>query len=181
MSKTVKNWMMRDYQSRLDGVENAVVVSLRGVPANDNNRLRLGLSEKSIRITVVRNNLARRAFQDTPLSGISPLLDGPSALAYGGESVVDVARELVRWSKDIDNLEVKGGLLEGALFEGEAGVEALSNYPTRSEAIGNIVGLGLSSGQKLVSQARSPGSNLMGIVKTIQEKLEKGETIEKAA
>jgi len=179
MSKTVKELLMRDYQDRLEGVENALVVSIRGVPANDNNRLRQGLEEKSIRITVVRNNLARHAFADTPLAGISPLLEGPAALAYGAETVVDVARELVSWAKEIQNLELKGAILDGQLFEGEAGVDALSKYPTRTEAIGNAVTLVLSPGRNLMAQVAGPGGRLMGIVKAIEEKLEEGEEITK--
>ena len=35
MSKTVKELMIRDYQGKLDDVEDALVISIRGVPALD--------------------------------------------------------------------------------------------------------------------------------------------------
>lgn len=180
MSKTIKEFMMRDYQSLLEGVDDALVLSLRGVPANDNNRLRLGLAKKNIRVTVVRNNLARNAMKDTGLAGVGELLEGPSAIAYGAESVVDVARELVKWAKEIQNLELKGAILDGELFRGAAGVDALSKYPTREEAVGKVVTLVLSPARKLAGQIKGPGSRLASIVKAIEEKLEKGEAIAKA-
>ncbi len=177
MSKPVKQMMIRDYTDRLKGVENALVVSIRGVGANDNNKLRVGLAKRDIKVVVVRNALARRAIEGSALDGLSAMLEGPSALAFGGESVIDVARELIKWAKDVQNLELKGAILDGDVFEGAAGVERLSKYPTRDEAIAQDVTLILSPGRRLMGAIQGPGGRVMGIVKTIQEKLEKGETV----
>jgi large subunit ribosomal protein L10 len=179
MSKPVKNMLIRDYQERLGDTSDALVVSIRGIGANDNNKLRQELASKDIRITVVRNNLHKHAFGDTPLGNLEPVMKGPSALAYGAESVVDVARELVKWAKEIEHLELKGAILDGELFEGEEGVERLSKFPTREEAIAQTVTLILSPAQKLVGAVKGPGSALASILKSIEEKLEKGETIAK--
>ncbi len=177
MSKTVKEFLVRDYKDILGDVEEALIVSIRGVDANTNNRMRLGLAKKNIRITVVRNSLVRRAVEGSPLAALSDLFEGPSALAYGAESVVDVARELVKWAKEVEALELKGAILDGEVFRGKAGVVALSKFPTRDEAIAKVVTLVLSPGGKLVSQLKGPGSTLASILKSIEEKLEKGETI----
>lgn len=179
MSKAVKELLMRDYRERLDGVDDALVISIRGMPANDNNRLRLGLARKQIRVTVVRNSLVRKAITDTGLAGLDSMLEGPTAFAYGAESVVDVARELVTWAKQIKNLELKGAILDGELFEGAAGVMELSKYPTREEAIAQAVTLVLSPGRNLMAQVKGPGSRLVGLIKAIQTKLEDGEAIAK--
>ncbi|MCR9216275.1 MAG: 50S ribosomal protein L10 [bacterium] len=181
MSKPVKNWMMRDYQELLEGQDSALLISVRGISANDNNRLRKELAKKEISVTVIRNNLAKHAFSESPLSGLSPLLEGPSALAYGAESVVDVARELVKWAKDVENLELKGAVLDGVLFEGEAGVKRLSDFPTREEAQAKVVSVVLAPAQNLVGAATAPAKNIAGILKTIEERLEKGEAIAKVS
>lgn len=179
MSKTVKEFMMRDYERWIEGCDNALVVSIRGVPANENNRLRQELARQNIAIHVVRNTLAKKVFAETSLAGLSPLLDGPSAIAYGGETVVDAARELVKWAKEVENLELKGAILDGELFEGPDGVERLSKMPTREEALSQAVTLVLSPGQKLVGQIKGPGSRVVGIIKSIEERLENGEEIAK--
>lgn len=179
MSKTVKELMIRDYQGKLDDVEDALVISIRGVPALDNNRMRVELAKQDIRVTVVRNNLAMHAVKGKPLAALEPLLSGPTALAYGAESVVDVARAMVEWAKKLENLELRGAVLDGTLYEGRAGIERLSKFPTRAEALSNTVTLILSPAQKLMGQVKAPGGNVVGILKTIQEKLEKGEAIAK--
>jgi len=185
MSRPVKNWMIRDYKSILEQTlgdsEDVLLVSVRGIGANDNNAMRQELAEKQIHITVVRNNLAKKAFADSSLSALSPLLKGPSALAYGGETVVDVARALVDKAESVAGLELKGAVLDGELFEGEEGVKALSKFPTRDEAIAKVVTVILSPGRNVAGAAGGPAAGIAGILKSIEEKLENGEAIEKIA
>jgi len=179
MSKPIKNMMVADYRRRFDGVSNALLVDIRGIEANENNSLRQGLHASGIHITVVRNKLARDAFKDTTLDVLSSALDGPSAMCYGGDSVVEVARELVDWAKKIKQLELKGACLDGEFFDGHDGVKRLSTFPTRDEAQAKVVQLVLSPAGNVLGAAKSAGSNVMGIVKEIQERLENGEEIAK--
>ena len=181
MSKLVKGMMIREYQSRLEGVDDALLISIRGISSNTTNEIRSGLLAKDIHVTMIRNALAKKACEGTGLESLGPLLEGSSTLAYGAESVVDVAREMVELLKSHPDLELKGAVLDGLLFEGEAGVEALSKYPTREEAIGNVVTLVVSPARKLVGAIKGPGSNLAGIVESIEDKLEKGEAIAKVS
>jgi len=181
MSKSIKEMMVREYRDRFDGLSQALLVDIRGIEANENNSLRLGLHSQDIRITVLRNNLARDAFGGTDLEALIPSIDGPTALCYGGESVVDVAREIVSWAKKVEHLDLKGAILDGELFEGEAGVKLLSTFPTREEAQAKVVQLMLSPAGNLVGASLSPGRNIMGIVKEIRERLEDGKTIEQTA
>ncbi len=180
MSKTVKDFLMRDYKDRLEGVEDAVVVSIRGIPANENNELRTSLAEKNISVMVVRNSLARTAFKDTTLENLSPVFEGPSALAFGGETVIDVAREVVDWAKKVEQLELKGAVLDGELYAGEEGVKQLSKFPTREEALAEAVTLILSPGRNLMGAVTGPGAKLLAVVEAIKTKLEDGEEITKA-
>lgn len=179
MSKPVKELIMRDYRDRLGDTEDVTVITLRGVDANRNNAIRAGLASKDIHVTVVRNNLFMRTFKGTSLEKLEPVLTGSNAVVYGAESVVEVAREIVELAKQHEEIELKGAILDGILFEGDAGVKALSKYPTRDEAIAQDVALLLGPGRKLVGALKGPGGRLMGIVKAVEEKLEKGEEIAK--
>jgi large subunit ribosomal protein L10 len=179
MSKTVKQMILHDYADRFKEESDVAVISIRGVGANDNNELRSSLRAKDIKVSVIRNSLARRQFAGGALEAITPMLNGPAALAYGGASVVEVARELVELVEKFPDLELKGAVLDGELFEGEAGVKALSKLPTREEAIAQTVQLFLSPAQNLVAGIMGPGRNLASLVKAIEEKLEKGEEIAK--
>jgi len=185
MSKVIKGLIMRDYKSRIanDAAQwpDAMVIGIRGVKAVDTTNLRHTLAKKNIKITVVQNALARKVFEGTNLDGLKDLLTGSSALAYGGESVVEVAREIVGAIAKLPALELKGAILDGIVFKGKKAVEELSKYPTKDEAIGSVVTLVVSPGRKLLGQLQGPGSKVAGLIKAIEEKLEKGEAISKVA
>lgn len=181
MSKTMKGLIIKDYQARLEGLSDAAVISIRGVSSNDTNKLRAKLREKKIKVSVVRNTLAMKAFEGTGLTGLAPLMQGANALAYGGASVVEVARELIKLIEAMPAVELKGAVLDGQLFSGKKGVEELSKFPTREEALGQTVTLLLGPARKLAAQIQGPGSTIAGLVKAIETKLEKGESIAKLA
>ncbi len=172
MSKPVKNVITAAYKKRFAGIDGAVLINIRGIKSNDNNKLRAGLSSKKIKVTVVKNSLVKRAVGGTALDAITKLLDGPCAVVYGGESVVNVARELIAQVKDIPGLEFKGALMEGQLFPPDQ-VAALSKYPTKVEAQAQVVTLVLSPARKVVGQIVSAGRRTASLVKAVIEKKEK--------
>ncbi len=182
MSKPVKNLIAQQYKSMFDGVSGAVIVDIRGITANTTNEMRSSLAEKQIKVTVVKNSLAKRAFAGHDLEPLGDLLDGACTMVYPvGEdaSAVTVARELVDWAKKVKELQFRGAILDGTVF-GADEVTKLSEFPTKEESKAKIVQVFLSPAQNLVSASLSPGKNIAGILKTIQEKLEAGETIAKA-
>ncbi|MEM7516628.1 MAG: 50S ribosomal protein L10 [Planctomycetota bacterium] len=169
MSRPVKELMMRDYQERLGDLEDAVVVRMRGIDSNTTNKIRRDLQGKEIRVTLVRNKLFLKAFEETKLTALAPVLEGQNTVAYGAESVVHVAREFVELLKEHPEVELRGAVLDGTLFEGEDGVKALSKFPTRDEALSQTVTLILSPARKLLGAVKGPGGKVMGIVKSIEE------------
>lgn len=181
MSKAIKEMMVKEYQGRLTGASDAMLIGIRGVKAIPTTKLRKDLAAKNIRVTVVRNALARKAIAGTPLEPLGKFLTGSSAIASGGASVVEVAREIVKALASMPELELKGAILDGQLFEGKKGVEELSRFPTKDEAIARVVTLIVSPARNLVAAVKGPGAQIAGILKAIEERLEKGETITKMA
>ena len=177
MSRSMKERLVRDYRERLADIEDAMLISLRGIDANRNNTIRKGLLRQDIHITVVRNALFGKMIAGTSLGPLEKVLTGSNAVVYGGESVVEMAREIVGLIKENPELELHGAVLDGELFEGEEGVTRLSKFPTRDEAIAQNITLILSPARNLVGAVTGPGSGLAGLIKAIEEKLEKGETI----
>lgn len=168
MSKPVKNLVRKEIAKRLDGVQDVAVVSVTGIDGNTNNRLRGALLEKGIRVMVVKNAMARQAFEDMGIAPAGALLDGPCAVAYGGESVVDMVREVLDRARDIPELQVKGAYMDGEVY-GLDRVKELSKYPTRTEAMGNLAWAATSPGARLAGALIGPGGLIAGILKTLGE------------
>jgi len=173
MSKPVKQLMRKELAARLEGVTSLALVSLAGVDAIATNEIRGRLLAKDIRVRVVKNSIARQAFQEADLGAAADLLDGPCAVVYGGDNVVSVVRELLAIGKEAPNLKVKGALLEGDAF-GPDRIDELSKFPTREEAIGRIVACATSAGRKLAGCVTAPASKIAGILKVIEDKLGDG-------
>jgi large subunit ribosomal protein L10 len=172
MSKPIKNLTTASYRKRFSELDGAVLVDVRGVKSNQANNLRGALKKKSVRVTVVKNSLARKALAGTKLEGLSKLFEGPSALVYGSDSVVTVARELIDACKEIEALKFKGAIMDGTMF-GPEQVKELAKYPTKPEAQAKLVTLIFSPGRKLAGQIVAPGRKIASLVKAIQEKKEK--------
>lgn len=174
MSKPVKALLRNELVKRLSGVDSLAVISLSGVDAVSANTLRRQLRTKNIRVTVVKNAVAKQALKEVGLDKANSLLEGPCALAVGGESVVSIVRELIEQVKTIKTVGLRGALMENEVF-GPERLEELSKYPTRKEAIAGLVALVLSPGSRLAGAVRSPGGKLAGAVKAIEDKAPKAE------
>ena len=169
MSKPVKALIRDELARRLEGVTSLAIVGLTGVNAITATEIRKRLSEKEIRLLVVKNALARQAFKACGLDVACNLLDGPCALAYGGDNVVSTVRELLDIKKEqAKNLVVKAAVMDGEPFASDR-IDALSKFPTRDEAIGTVVSCALAPGMKAAACILAPGSKIASLVKTIEE------------
>jgi len=109
MSYYVKILIQSEYERKFSGVSDFIVIETKGITGNDNNQMRGRLLEKGIRLTVVKNSLMRRMLEARGQEKAAGLFaSGPSTVVYGGDNVVDVAREVVEWAKTIKTLQLKG-------------------------------------------------------------------------
>ncbi len=169
MSKLVKEMIRKQLTGRLEGVTSVAVVDLSGIDAVTTNEIRGRLLAKNIHINVVKNSLAKQAFKEVGLEMVAGLLTGPCALAYGADSIVSVVRELYDIAKDVKQLTVKGALLDGDLFGAER-IDELSKFPTRDEAIAQVVTAVLSAGANLSACIIAPGGQIASVLKTLEER-----------
>lgn len=174
MSKPIKALVRNELIKRLQDATSLAVVGFTGLNAVANTTIRGRLRDKGIRLTVVKNILARQAFQEIGIPEAGQMLDGPCAVAYGGDSVVGVVRELLAIHKENPTLTVKAALLDGEVFDADR-IAELSTYPTRDEAIATLVACALAPARKLAACAGAPAARIAGILKTIEEKGDQAE------
>jgi large subunit ribosomal protein L10 len=175
MSKYVKGLIKNELVQKFEGVNDFVVVSLTGIDGNDNNEMRGDLKGKGIGLTMVKNSLMRVALERLgATAAVGLFLAGPCSVAYGGDSVVDVAKELSNWAKKATSLDMRGAYVDGVIIDGE-GAKALAKMPNRVELQGQIVMLANSPGASLAGAIAGPGGAIAGCIKSLVEKLEESE------
>ena len=173
MSKYVKDLFRGELDRKFADVEDFVIVSTTGVNGNENNELRGVLKEKGIKLTTVKNSIMRRSLESlNRTAAMSLFLAGPCTVAYGGDSIVDVAKECSDWAKKIEVISLKGAFVDGSVMD-EEGAEALAKMPSRSELLGAIVMLSNAPGANVAGAIASPGGIIAGCIESLVEKLEK--------
>ena len=162
MSKYVKDLVTRDIRRRLDGVEDAVLVSCVGMDANTTNELRGELDKKEIHMLVVKNSLARRAAEGTHLAAAFEGATGQIGVCWGSTDFVSLVKELVQLDKDKEKFEMfvaDGGVMDGEKLDAD-GLKAVSKWPSRQEQVSMLVGQILGPGAQLSAAMLGPGKML---------------------
>ncbi len=168
MSKMVKKLLADDLRKSLGGVRDVLVVSVNGIDGIENNSMRVALREKNIRVQVVKNSLARRLLNEIGLEPAAQFLEGPSAVAWGGPSIVELAKEMTQWAAKVKKLAIKGGLTGGVALTKDQ-VTALSKLPSREELLSRVIGLALSPGRRVAGLVIAPAGRLVSQIKTKAE------------
>jgi large subunit ribosomal protein L10 len=172
MSKSVKELLTKELESKFKGVSDFMVLDITGVDGITNNNLRGKFREKGIKLTMVRNAMMRQAMKSLDKTNAMGLfLTGSCTVAYGGDNIVDVAREVAAIPKKI-TVKIRSAYVEGTVLGADA-AQSLSKMKSRAELQGEIVMLANSPARRLASAIISPASKIAGCIKTLADKEEK--------
>jgi large subunit ribosomal protein L10 len=175
MSKYVKNLITEHLRDRFQGVESALLVNMVGLDANANNRLRTELEKNNIQVMVVKNSLARRATAGLPLAPMFEGLTGTSAVCWGSEDIVSLAKEVTRLARDAqyEAFEARAGVMDGEPLTRQQ-VAEVSRWPSRPELLSVVAGQLLGVASQVASQLVGPAAEIASqIEKLIEQKEEK--------
>ncbi len=146
----------------------AVAVQYSGLTVAQLTELRSKARDAGVYMRVVRNTLAKRAFQDTHFSCMDPALVGPLVLAFSGEEPGAAARIFRDYAKKWEKLEVKALSVDGKLFAG-SDLGRLADLPTRPEAISLLMAVMLAPVTKLVRTLAEPHGKLVRTIAAVRD------------
>ena len=153
-----------------------IATDYRGLSVAEMSELRHQLRNIGTEYHVVKNNLAKLAATNAGKEELSQLLTGPTALAFGSEDVLQLAKALsnyIRISKT--TLSIKGGLIDSKLLDSEQ-IRRLATLPSIEVLRARLLGLLLSP---IVSLQNVLSGNMRGLSSVLNARIQQlGGTID---
>lgn len=154
----LKQPIVQEISACIKDAQSVVLVDYRGLTVEQDTRLRRELREAGITYKVYKNTMMNFAFKGTDFEALAPYLEGPSAIAISTTDATAPARVLCQFAKQASKLEVKGGVVEGAIYDAN-GIIEISKIPSREELLSRLLG-----------SMQSPITNFARVLKQIAEK-----------
>ena len=154
----LKKPIVDEISASVKDAQSVVLVDYRGLTVEQDTELRKQLREAGITYKVYKNTMMNFAFKGTDFESLTTYLTGPSAVAISKEDATAPARVLCKFAKTANALEVKGGIVEGVVYDAK-GIENISKIPSREELL-----------SKLLGSIQSPITNFARVMKQLAEK-----------
>lgn len=159
----LKKPIVDEISSVIKEAKTVVLVDYCGLTVEQDTILRRQLREAGVNYKVYKNTFMNFAFKGTECEGLTDLLEGPNAMATCDTDATAAARVLCKFAKTAPALEIKGGVVEGTVYDAD-GIQKISNIPSREELL-----------SKLLGSMQSPITNFARVIKQIAEKGGAGE------
>ncbi len=138
-SRKQKEKKVLEIKNDLESSQVIILTDYRGLSVAKMNQLRRILEADGIRYKVVKNTLTKLAAHQAGLDGLDSYMEGPVAIAYGHDDPVTPVKLLVKFAKEHDELEIKGGVLEKQVMD-EAQIRRLADLPPKEVLLARVAG-----------------------------------------
>jgi large subunit ribosomal protein L10 len=145
-----------------------LVAQNKGLTVADVSELRRRMRAAGATYKVAKNRLAIRALDGTRFDSISPLLKGPTALAWSRDPVA-VAKTAVDFAKTNDKFVILGGAL-GTQNLNPDGIKALAELPSLDTLRAGLLGMIQTPATRIAGILQVPGSQLARVLSAFAKK-----------
>ena len=143
-----------------------------GLKAEDAVRVRDKLIEINSYLRIIKNTLALIAAKDVYKDiNIEEILKGPTSIIVSSKDIISAAKLVSEFSKDLNALKIKAGILENKLLGSEE-MQRLAKLPSREVLLANVMISMKSPMIKLVNILNSLTRSLVFVLESIREKKE---------
>ena len=146
----------------------AVMADYRGVSVDDMTNLRKTARETGVQLRVIRNTLARRAFEGTEYECMNDSLLGPNIMAFSLEDPGAGARLFKDFAKENAKFEIKVLSVGGKLLAAEQ-IDALAKLPTREQGLSILMSVMLAPVTKLVRTFNDVPGQVTRVVAAVRD------------
>lgn len=145
------------------------IANYSGMSVKEVNNMRGEFFKGDIKYKVYKNTLVKRAMEEVGgYEDLYPHLAEQNGFAFVEEELAAPAKVIKKLSEETDKPKFKAALIDGDYY-GEDELNTLAAMKSKSEVIGDIVGLLLAPVSNVVGALQAPGRNIAGAIETIAE------------
>ncbi len=137
-SKEAKSLMLDDIKENLKNAESVVIAEYSGLDVLGMTSLRKKSRTLGVNLRVLKNTLVKKAINGTAFEELKGHLRGPLIYGFSSDPVAS-AKLFTDYSKDNEQIVVKGGALPGLLLDIDA-VNSLASIPPKDQLYGKLLG-----------------------------------------
>lgn len=163
--------MLANIKADLEASGAVWVVDYRGLTVKEIQQLRRNIREADGHMKVYKNTIMHLALSQAELPTLDDLLAGPSAFVFAGTDVAASAKAIKEFAKDNENLQIKGGLMDGAAVSA-AEVEAIASLPSREALMAQIAGAISGVARGLATSINGVPRGVAQVVKAVADQKE---------
>jgi large subunit ribosomal protein L10 len=138
MPTDAKREAVTELQAALAGSRTLIVSEYRGLTVKEIAEIRRALRKQDVAYRVVKNRLMKIAAQDTIGEALNPLLNGPTAIAFGNDEST-TAKAVIDATRPYKVVTITGGVLGNRAIDAN-GVRSLASLPSREVLLGRLAG-----------------------------------------
>lgn len=165
-----KKAIVEDATENLSKAGAVYIANYSGMSVGEINNLRGEFFKGDITFKVYKNTLIKRAMDEVGgYEDLYPHLVEQNGFAFVEEELAAPAKVLKKFYEENKKPKFKAAIIDGD-FYGEDQLETLAAMKSKTEVIGDIVGLLLAPVSNVVSALQAPGKSIAGALETIAEK-----------
>ena len=138
MPTEAKRESVAELKEILSGSKTLIVSEYRGLTVKEIAEIRRALSKQDVTYRVVKNRLMKIAAQDTIGEALSPMLTGPTAIAFGTDESA-TAKAVIDATRPYRVVTITGGVLGDRAISAD-GVKSLASLPPREVLLAKLAG-----------------------------------------
>ena len=146
----------------------AIAAEYIGLTVEDMTTLRVKARESHVYLRVVKNTLARRAFEGTDFECMGDGMVGPMVLAFSQEDPGAAARVISDFAKENDKLVAKLVSIGGELLEA-GDIKRLASMPTKDQAISMLMSVMNAPVEKLARTLNEVPTKLVRVIAAVRD------------
>ena len=138
MPTEAKRETVAELREELANARTMIVSEYRGLKVKEIAEIRRALRKQDVTYRVVKNRLMRIAAEDSVGEALSPLLIGPTAIAFGTDEA-GTAKAVIDATRPYKIVKITGGVLGGRAIDAD-GVNRLATLPPREVLLAKLAG-----------------------------------------